>query len=330
MLENLDQNTLRQRLGFRADREDVPAVDSVAEAARTCIQSWRSPARARVTTYLHRQFIAAGFDEGLVRNRVTDVIDALIDIGEFTRIRLDGKDSLALSGPSIVSINDGSFIVLGKVAAPLPNDFHGPRYTRLTSSVPVALESVPFSDWIGPAGFHLHLARRVGGQADSTLREFWRCLADAVTHEGNPLDPVTMRAVVGSPDATVWFGRCDTPEVSGRWASTVPNGTWCGVRPGRAPNEWHPILATVEGSAAQALDLYNWDEWAWALLARGVVTETPENSNWRNGVLTFQHPIPTQFVRAMRLLGGPGPRAWTWQVSEAANQCFDNWRRSQS
>jgi hypothetical protein len=329
MLENLDPNTLRQRLGLEVDHLGAPAVGSVTAAARTCIKSWRASARARVTGYLNRQLIAAGFDEEQVRDRVTEVIDALIDIGDVTRVRLDGKDSLLLSSPSIVGVSDEEFIMLGKVDEQLLTGSNSSLYARLTSSVPAAPKATPFFEWIGPPDFHSHLARRVGSQTDSTIREFWRCLTDALTHDGNPLDPIALRAVVGLPETTGFFGQHNAPGVSGRWASTVPDGIWCGVRPGRSPNEWHPVLAKVEGTTTRALDLYNWDEWAWALLARGIVTGAPEYSNWQNGILTFQHPVPTQFVRAMRLLGGPGPRSWTWQVSEVAYRCFGRWRGSQ-
>ncbi|WP_227243247.1 hypothetical protein [Paraburkholderia caribensis] len=329
MLENLDPNMLRQRLGFETDSAGAPAVGSVAAAARACIQSWRSPARARVTTYLHRQFLAAGFEEEQPRDYVKDVIDALIDIGDVTRVRLDAKDSLLLSSPSVVSISDEAFIVLGRVDDHLLAGSSSSLYARHTSSLPVAIKATSFSEWIGSADFHSHLARRVGSQTGGTIREFWHCLTDALTHDGNPLDSMKLRAVVGSPTPTGLFGRHNAPGVTGRWASTVPDGTWCGVRPGRSPNEWHPVLAKVEGTATTTVDLYNWDEWAWALLARGIVTGMPEYSNWRNGILAFEHPVPTQFVRAMRLLGGPGERPWTWQVSEAAYLCFEKWRGEQ-
>ncbi|MDR8074042.1 hypothetical protein, partial [Burkholderia cenocepacia] len=61
----------------------------------------------------------------------------------------------------------------------------------------------------------------------------------------------------------------------------------------------------------------------------GVSLGMPERSSWQNGVLAFEHPIPAQFTRALRLLGEPGRRSWTWHVSEAANRCFDEWRRSE-
>lgn len=330
MLEALDPNMLRTRLALDVDNGGLPAVGSVAALARACIRSWRWPARARVTAYLHRQLIAAGFNEEQVRDCVRDVVDALMDIGDVTAVRLDGKASLVPSRRTWIHIGEAGYVVLGEAADEPTIKQDCRRYSRLTAFGPEHLAPLAFSDWLGPAAFRSHLTRRLGGRADGTIGEFWAVLSSALRHEGNPLDPAQLRAVVGPPGAHAgFFGRHNSPTVSGRWASAVPNGTWCGVRPGRNANEWHPILAIVEGREAQALDLYDWDEWNWALLARGVAVGAPERSSWQNGVLAFEYPVPAQFIRALRLLGGPGDRAWTWNISEAAKHCFDAWRRAE-
>ncbi len=330
MLEALDPGTLRQRLGVELDHAGEAAVGSVADLARRCIQLWRSAARARVTGYLHRQLAAADFDDELLRKRVADVIDALIDIGDVTAVRLDGKPCLVSSRRTCVKIGDTAYVILGESADNPPVVTDHRRYARLVVSEMRDATPTSFSDWLGPAGFRNHLARRSGGRPDGTIREYWAVLSSVVRHEGNPLDPAQLRAVVTPPsDQTGYFGRYNAPGVSGRWAVDVPSGIWCGVRPGRNPNEWHPILALVEGAGAQALDLYNWDEWNWALLARGIALGSPERWHWHEGILAFEHPIPTQITRALRLLGGPGERTWTWRIGEEANDCLGTWRRAE-
>ncbi|MBR8363436.1 hypothetical protein KDW55_08875 [Burkholderia sp. AU19243] len=273
--------------------------------------------------------IATGFEEGQVRDCVADVIDALIDIGDVTVARLDGRTSLVLSRPIWVNIGDAAYVALGNTAkeSMIAHDYG--LYARLASTVPATVTPVHFSDWLGPAAFHSHIVRRVGSQAGGTISEFWDVLKTVLRYKGNPIDPTQLRAVVASPHATGFFGRPNADGVSGRWVASVPNGTWCGVRPGRNPNEWHPVVACVDGCDAHALDLYDWDEWNWALLARGVALGAPERSTWQNGVLAFEYPIPAQFIRALRLLGVPGRQAWTWQVSEKANHCFDEWCRAE-
>lgn len=330
MLEALTSEALRVRLGLDGDTAGAPAIGSIAEAARACVQNWRSPARARVTAYLHRQLIAAGFDEDQVRERVGDVLDALIDIEDFTAIRLDGKASLVLSRRSLVATGGTEDAILGAIGDDTSVGCEPWRYTRTRTVAPEEVSAKAFSDWLGPAGYRRHLGRRLGGSAGGTISEYWAALSSSLQHEGNPLDATRLRAVVEQPSAqSSFFGRHNLPAVTGRWTTAVPSGTWCGVRPGRNPNEWHPIVATVAGTEVRALDLYDWDEWNWALLARGIAIGAPERSTWQNDILAFEFPIPNQFVRALRLLGGPGQKGWTWRLTEAAHRCFEEWCRAE-
>ncbi len=329
MLEVLDQNILRQRLGFEPSAGGMPGVGSIAEAVRTCIRLWRSPARARVTEYIRRQLIATGFEAEQVRDCVADVIDALIDIGDVTVARIDGRTCLVLSRSNWVNIGDATYVGLGKVPQESGIAIDSCRFARTASTVPPTATPMNFFDWLGPGDFRSHLRRRSKSQTGGSIGDFWDFLTIALEQEGTPIDPTQLRAVVASPSVNGYFGRVSFEGVSGRWTSSVPKGTWCGVRPGRNPQEWHPVVATVDGSESRVLDLYDRDEWKWALLARGVSLGMPERSSWQNGVLAFEHPIPAQFTRALRLLGEPGRRGWTWHMSEAANRCFDEWRRSE-
>jgi hypothetical protein len=328
VLEALDPETLRARLGLAADQDGAPAIAPVAQAVRTCVRNWRSPARQRVSAYLHRQLAAAGYDEQAARDRVRDIIDALIDIGDLTAVRLNGTASLVLSRGSAIRIGAAELVVLGTIESDGSADLAPWRYARGTYGGALAESAMSFADWLGPADFRMHLARRGGGPSHGTMAEYWATLVSALRHEGNPIDRSQVRAVIGPPSADrIYFGRHLVPD--GRWSSDVPPGTWCAVRPGRNPNEWHPILIEASDAAVIALDLFDWDEWNWALLARGMVAGASERSDWRDGVLAFEHPIPRQFLRALRLLGGPAERAWTWRLSEVAFQCFDDWRRSE-
>lgn len=327
MLEALTPDTLRSKLRFLSDPDGSPAVGSVAEAARACVRAWRSPARARVTAYLHRQFIAAGFAEDLVRARVGNVVDALIDVGDVTPVRLSGKASLVLSRPRWIAIEPQDFAFLGRDDAETPVAGAMNGYVRRATALADYATAEEFVSFMGAPAYRRHLARRTGGSGDGALGEFWATLTSALRHDGQPLDASQMRAVVDPPGAhDGYFGQHNQQTVSGRWKVGAPDGTWCGVRPGRNPSEWHPILIGVSGSDVQSLDLFDWDEWAWALLARGSALGAPERSEWKADILSFQHPIPAQYVRALRLLARPGDRRWTWTISEGAHAAFSRWR----
>jgi hypothetical protein len=329
MLEALTPETLRSRLGFEAHADGGPTIGSVAEAVRSCVRAWRSPARARVTAYLHRQLRAAGFEENSVRARVSEVVDALIEVGDLTQVRLSGNQSLVLSRPQWISIAPDDYAFLGQDDPEMSAKCSAGGYVRRVATPAEHTAPVTLAEFMGPPGFRRHLARRTGGTGDGALSEFWAILDASVRHDGLPLDAGQLRAVVEPPGTHEGrFGRHNQPAVSGRWKTVVPDGTWCGVRPGRHANEWHPIVVGVTGSKILSLDLFDWDEWTWALLARAAAVGAPERSVWSNHTLSFEHPVPAQFLRAMRLLGAPGEWSWTWTLTQRANAAFAAWRET--
>lgn len=329
MLETLTPDTLRSRLRFSSDPDGSPSVGSVADAARACVRAWRSPARARVTAYLHRQFIAAGFAEDLVRARVGDVVDALIDVGDVTPVRLSGKASLVLSRPRWIAVAPEDYAFLGKADGETPVAGIMDGYVRRSTALAGYASAEDFVSFMGASGYRRHLARRTRGSGDGVLGDFWATLTSSLRHDGLPLDAAQMRAVVDPPGAhDGYFGQHNQPTVSGRWKVNAPDGIWCGVRPGRNHNEWHPILIGVSGSEVQSLDLFDWDEWTWALLARGAALGAPERSEWKSGTLSFQYPIPAQYLRALRLIARPGDKRWTWTINDGAHAAFSRWREA--
>lgn len=329
MLETLTPEILRSRLRLETAPDGGPAIHSVADAARSCVRAWRSPARARVTAYLHRQFVAAGFEEELVRARVGEVVDALIEVGDLTPVRISGKASLVLSRPQWIAIAENDFAILGQDDVKSSATRSTDGYVRRGAAPPAHVTPIDFAAFMGQPGYRRHLARRTGGTGDGTLSEFWATLCGSLRHDGQPLDATKLRAVIDPPGTHQGlFGRYNQPAVSGRWKTVAPDGTWCAVRPGRNPNEWHPIAIRVAGREVQSLDLFDWDEWNWALLARGIAIGAPERAIWAAGTLSFEHPVPAQFQRALRLFGTPGVRRWTWTMTDGANAAFARWRES--
>lgn len=261
-----------------------------------------------------------------MRTRVSDVVDALIDVGDVTPVRLSGKASLVLSRPRWITIAPQFYAFLGKDDMKEPIAGVSDRYVRHAAAPTGHAGADDFQTYMGAPRYRRHLARRTGGSGDGALGEFWATLTSALRHDGHPLDASQMRAVVDPPGShDGYFGQHNQPTVSGRWKAGATDGTWCGVRRGRNQNEWHPIMIGVSGSEVQSLDLFDWDEWTWALLARGSALGAPERSEWKSGTLSFQHPVPAQYLRALRLLARPGDKRWTWTINEGAHTAFSRW-----
>jgi hypothetical protein len=113
-----------------------------------------------------------------------------------------------------------------------------------------------------------------------------------------------LRVLAGRPGA--FFSSATRGD--GRWRSltkAVPAGVYCGAR--RAPaganqERWRPVLIELlDDRRARILDLYDWDELAWAQLSRGVATGAPEQVWLREGVIEAQVSLPRQLQRLMAL-----------------------------
>lgn len=329
MLEVLTAEKFAARMAISGDGKR-PYLAPLAHLVRRCITSWGRPARQRVSGYLHRQLLAMGYDEEDAHTQVRITIDGLLDIGDIAAVRIDGKASLVITRPRLVAVSENEHVLLGGTSTVLPaihldcsNNAIARHVTGAAEQLSQAGERIEFNDWIGPDGYLRHLWRRSSGDAQASLGDFWTVLTRVLEQDGAPISRQNVRGLVQPP---AWrggfFGHHDKSGGEGRWAATVPEGIWCAVRAGRNANEWHPILVDARAEQLRSIDLYDRDEWAWALRARGVIVGAPERMTEHGDTVQFEQPAPDQFRRALRLLGGSGQRGWSWQLSPAARARF--------
>ena len=82
-------------------------------------------------------------------------------------------------------------------------------------------------------------------------------------------------------------------------------------------NHWLPTLISVDGDERRALDLFDDDDWRWALLARSKAVGIAEVVHRADGKERVTWPLPAQLRAAMDIIGVPaGP--WCWRVVEDA------------
>lgn len=333
MLEQLSAEELAVRLGFTGS-DGKPDLAPLSDAVRQAVAAWGRPPRQRVSAYLHRQLQAAGFGEDEAQASVKQAIDGLLDIGDIVSVRLDGRASLVLALPQLVVIGESEAVLLGDSGrigqAPSQKAAAEGAVNRLARHVAPddrefeALSRIDFDAWIEPGGYLDHLRRRSGDDTPASLADFWAFLTGLIEREGAPVDLQHVRALVHPPGhRDGFFGHYNRPGSEGRWSAAVPQGVWCAVRAGRNANEWHPILVDARGDAARAIDCYDWDEWSWALRARGAALGAPERMKVSGSTIQFEQRIPHQFQRALRLLGGVGGRPWCWELPPEAKARFE-------
>ena len=74
---------------------------------------------------------------------------------------------------------------------------------------------------------------------------------------------------------------------------------------------------SVNGGERRALDLFDMDEWRWALLGRARRIGPDERIERIDGEVRLSFPAPSQFAAAMDILG-PRRAPWSWAVGPGA------------
>ena len=309
----------------------------VAELLRSPLARWGLSPRAAVLRHARDHLEAAG-----VRDQApllaAEVLDRLIHLGECEEVQVGHERYIAPATPRWIAIGHetGAVLSVGKLPDGLVEQSHGRvahdcvRRIRVRTDDDLAalhlagVRQTSFEDWLRPHGYLRHLARRrrcVVRSDEWSLSQFWEQLVSSVADDGLPLgEGAEVRLVTGEPGG--FFGRQDREHCEGRWSVTGPDGVWCAYRRGYGDAHWHPGIVAVDGGKRRVLDLFDEDEWRWALLARGRCTGNHERIERLEDRIRLSFPAPRQLAAAMDLLG-PRCASWSWAVDRGAP---DPWR----
>ena len=283
-----------------------------------------SPKRA-VLEHARAELRAGGVEDV---SGVTRVLQRLVDLCECEDLYVGHEPYLAPATPRWISVGDGVSAYLGVSEPPdglsLVDSGHRDIIRRLrvdTYEDAAALElagvqEVSLEEWLVPPGYLRHASRRMRQPARSdavSLGGFWELLEKDLTEEGLTLGAdAEVRILGGHPGE--FFGRHNSLQLEGRWTADPGEGLWCAYRSGYGDTHWHACIVAVSGDVRTVLDLYDEDEWRWAVLARGrrAGDEEVVQTDGLRVQLTF--PAPSQMRAAMDILGRPRG-AWAWDVS---------------
>lgn len=315
---------LSAQFGYR-DAEGRPSERGIASILRAPLNRWGLSSKRSVLKHARAELRACGVDEV---GDVPHVLRRLVDIGECEEVYVGHEVYLAPTTPRWLSVGDGVSAFLGVSGPPdglslVDSNHHDiVRRVRVDSDEEAALlelagvQEISLSEWLMPLGYLRHASRRMRQPARSdaiTLESFWDLLEEALTEEGLTVSAdAEVRFLGGRPGD--FFGRHDSSNVEGRWTINPGEGLWCAYRRGYGDTHWHPCIIAVTGDGQRVLDLYDDDEWRWAVLARGrrVGAEEIVRADGLRVHLTF--PAPVQLRAAMDILGSR-TSAWSWEVS---------------
>jgi hypothetical protein len=306
------------------DDDGIISERTIADLLRAPLGRWGLSPKRAILQHAREQLTAAGVED---RSIVNHVLERLIELGECEEVFIGRERYLAPTQPRWLLTGAGIGVVLS--ASPLPggiqqssrrNPHDIVQRVSIRSDDDVAelhlagIRQVSIEEWLTPLHYLRHAARRLRQPARNdvvSLKHFWEILTNTLAEEGLQLSSeAAVRALTGVPGT--FFGRHDAPEPVGRWTEQLANGIWCAYRRGYAEAHWHPIIVAVDGQDRRVLDLYDDDEWRWALLARGRNLNSDELIIVSEESLKLSFPAPAQIRTAMDLLGVQrGP--WQWE-----------------
>ena len=307
--------------------DDTGALNerAIANLLRKALSRWGLCLERNLMRYAREQLKAAGVDAGHVLRRVLERLKAF---GECDEVFVGHERYLAPAEPRWLRAGDGVGVFLGPSGPP-----EGIAPVEMTHSNDILQRIILDSDddiaqlqasgdreisiqeWLLPLHFFEHAARRMNRPPRSDrfhLADFWLLLTNAAIDHGLPLsNDADVRVLSKGPGG--FFGRHDAHAVEGRWTEEVPEGVWCGVRRGYGETHWHPIIVTSDGASRRSLDLFDFDEWNWAIIARGRSLNSEEVIAREAGTLKATFPLPKQIKTAFDLFGNRvSPWTWNW------------------
>jgi hypothetical protein len=318
---------LASELGY-VDTDGNPSERAIAQFMRDALGRWGLCPRRALFKHARDQLRAGDIST----DAVPRVFKRLVALGECAEVAVGHEVYVAPAEPRWVAAGGGLAVLLGPTTVPSEALQFATR-DPVDVAVRVRLESeehaamlvacgarqVSLAEWLHPLGFLRHAVRRAGNAIRSDqcdLATFWERLNMAIGEEGLPLGPdAKVRAVVGDPGG--FFGRHTAVTAEGRWQEELPDGVWCAYRKGHGDGHWLPTLISVDGDERRSLDLFDDDEWRWALLARSRAVgpaEVPQRLG--NDVVVTWH-LPAQLRAAMDIIGIPAGR-WRWRIAEDA------------
>lgn len=295
---------------------------AIARSMRDAMRRWGLCPKRALLKHARDQLRAGD----VPTDTVPQVLERLVALGECAEVAVGHEAYVVPTEPRWIASGGSLAVLLGPVD--IPPELGGLETlepTDVATRVQVGSEEqaamlevsgarqVSLSEWLHPPGYLRHVVRR----SDNAVRvdrfdlvTFWGHLTAAVALEGLQVDPdAEIRFLVGVPGG--FFGRHSAATLEGRWQNSAPDGVWCAYRRGHGDAHWLPTLVSIDGDDRRILDLFDDDEWRWALLARSRAVGPDEVIRRSGDEVQVTWPLPRQLRAAMDIIGVPsGSRRW--------------------
>jgi hypothetical protein len=317
----------------------APRTAGVADIVRAAVYRWGQCPKGSVTRWVRQTLRAAGFSDGY---DVEPVYSQLLAIGDIAEIQVGGFVRLARVKPLWIRLGEEHGCLIGSIPTGmlsrrrpfelLASSHSIARRFRMCASCAATIaemeaECIGVRTWLGRYQFHDCAARR--HHTVEHLGDWWRALESDVANSGAPAGDLALYRFVGDQPGG-FFGHAQAAH--GRWyAGYAGEGTWLAARAGYSEDHMNYSLVSTRATGNFAIDTYNYDEWTWCLLARGLAMGNPEVVRIHDGdaeiTVEATCPMPQQLRRLIMLWCEPRdpgmtPRdTWSWKCcAEWKNQ----------
>ncbi len=327
-LERITQKELASELDLITENGEL-SRRGVAELLRKPISRWGLAPRREVLRFVRSQLEASGIVTSGPSPIIGEILDQLVTFGECQEVSVGFDRYLVPCVPRWINTgnNIGILLTVGKI--PEEIEIIESKNTKdivrrivisgeedITALKMGGIRKSTIEEWIRPLDYLRYAENRLRQNLrfdELNLDKFWELLSESIFKKGQRLgDDSELRILSGQPGS--FFGRYNATDCEGRWTTEREKGIWCGFRRGYGDNHWHPVITAIEKDQRVILDLYNQDEWHWALLARGVAMGIFERVSREENLIKLHFPAPLQLKTAMDLLG-PHVQGWSWDVS---------------
>ena len=188
----------------------------------------------------------------------------------------------------------------------------------------INVKEISVSEWFSYPDYLLHASRRMDRSVASNemaLGEFWGLLCNRLKGEGLRVDDSANIRILSDARGGL-FGKHDDPKPRDRWMAAKQVGIWCGYRTGHNDRHWNPCIVEVTSDGISALDLFDRDEWIWALLSKGRNCGEDEIINIKENTLSLTFPAPDQLCSVLDILGFRA-KSWSWTVGSEISRLKD-------
>ena len=312
-------NAWGQAIGFVADAEGAPSLETVIGHIRGAVVEGGYISRGRITSGLKEAYRPLALDESYLANRIEEALRILELSGDLDEYATAAGRGYAPTPPRQVDWGGAEVAVLGAA-------------TDAGSSVAVRRSARDVDRGAAVAKFSLHaelgrpewrnaLVELLGADAANDGPTALFHLAQALASSGDryALDEPNSVAVLSGLGP--FFGKTD-PTPSGRWQRVEESGCF----PAIVKNGYSSRVAVlnVDRSTATIWFPPSRDIWRWIVVGQTLEAGHPVSRyDPATGQFDFLTEPPRQAERAA-LLTGIQTKAWSWRLDPFANSVIES------